>query len=904
MNQSSNSQSGIFNPRVLVAFALCLGAVLLAMLSFAANPPIETKASAADFSSSSVFNNENHDPLRGSALADRMALASMSGPGWSKVTSPDFSRGVLNAVACTSATQCWAVGGYAIFDAIGDDASQTLIEQWNGTSWSIVSSPNSGGGSNVLRAVTCTSATQCWAVGDYFNTTSSVYQTLIEQWNGTSWSIVTSANGRPGGSGPVHNHLYGVTCASATQCWAVGEYFIGFDNHTNARYNTVVLQWNGTSWTIFASPNSSNPDSVENNLKSVVCNSTSDCWAVGFVFNYYAGCSSDPSCTDPRYDTTLTEHWNGSAWSVVDSPDDPNAQYSDLNGVSCTSTSQCWAIGSKDGNTLIDQWNGTSWSTVTSPNTGAGAYLNSVTCSSVSACWATGQYLDGSTDIFQTLIERWNGSSWSVVTSPNTSSAQNNDLVGVTCVPGVACWAVGSHGIPNDLQQTLVEMLGFSGSWSIIASPNHIPPSTLNSVICPSPSQCWAVGDYSDGTAVNPLNQSVIQQWNGTSWSIVPLNQFGGSSDLKGVTCLSPSQCWTVGAYSSGNYSRTLIEQLTGTSWSLVASPNTSTTDSDNLLSVACASASQCFTVGNYLDSSLNGHPLAEQWNGSAWSIITLPANNTQLSSFNGVTCPSSSQCWVVGYYIAGSGIPSYYQTLILHWDGTSWSIAPSANTSSTQLNILSAVICNSTSDCWAVGSYQNSSFIYQTLTEHWNGTSWSVITSPNSGTQNNFLNSVTCSSASDCWAIGYDGVNGSYQTLTEHWNGTAWSIVSSANPGAPNNNVLNGVACASAANCWAVGDYNNGNTDQALIEEFIAPLLVIDSVSRPANGHFIITGHGLPSFSISIQTSSNLVTPCSNDTRTFCDLGATTSDANGSFQYDDATAAMLSKRFYRAVYP
>jgi hypothetical protein len=541
----------------------------------------------------------------------------------------------------------------------------------------------------------------------------------------------------------------------------------------------------------------------------------------------------------------LIVQWNGTSWSFVASPNTNVSQPNGLNGVTCFSASQCWAVGSYyDGtanHTLTEQWNGTSWSIVTSPNTSSTQhnYLLGVTCPSATQCWAVGEYINGAND--QTLIEQWNGTSWSIATSPNTSSTQDNNLRGVTCTSATQCWAVGSYFADNGtIERTLIEQWNGS-AWSIIASPNASPRSVLNGVNCTSASNCWAVGYY--GT----INQTLIEQWNGTAWTRIisrNLNPSGINTNyLQGINCTSASQCWAVGAYVSTNVYQTLVERWNGTSWSIVASPNISSSHGDNLANVACASASQCFTVGNYLDSALNAHPLVEQWDGTTWSIVTPPSNNTQQSVLSGVTCPSASQCWAVGYYTAGSGFSAQYQTFVIHWDGTSWSIVASPDTSTTQLNILNAVTCNSTSDCWTVGYYQNSSFIYQTLIEHWDGSAWSVVSSPNSGTQSNYFNGITCSSASDCWAAGYDGVNGSYQTLTEHWDGTSWSIVTSLNPGGSNNNVLNGVACSSASLCWAVGDYNNGSTDQNLIEVYspsIPPLMSVGSrMTHGAAGTF-----------------------------------------------------------------
>lgn len=149
-------------------------------------------------------------------FATRSPSATTAPSGWAIVPSPNTSAtegNTLNSVACASPSDCWAVGTY--FTGT-HNYGQTLIEHWDGNSWTIVPSPNATTtNSNVLSAVACASASECWAVGSYNN--GSAAQTLIERWNGTSWAIVPSPN-----NGTQSNALSGVTCSSASECWAVG----------------------------------------------------------------------------------------------------------------------------------------------------------------------------------------------------------------------------------------------------------------------------------------------------------------------------------------------------------------------------------------------------------------------------------------------------------------------------------------------------------------------------------------------------------------------------------------------------------------------------------------------------------------------------------------------------------
>ena len=107
---------------------------------------------------------------------------------------------------------------------------------------------------------------------------------------------------------------------------------------------------------------------------------------------------------------------------------------------------------------------------------------------------------------------------------------------------------------------------------------------------------------------------------------------------------------------------------------------------------------------------------------------------------------------------------------------GLAWRVVSSPN-GGTDGNFLSKVASVSANDIWAVGSYTDTGR-YQTLTFHWDGASWSVISSPNAGNGDNFLNAVAAISTNDVWAVGSYEDNGGTYTLTLHWNGGSWSII------------------------------------------------------------------------------------------------------------------------------
>jgi len=426
------AQSGIFNARVLVGFALFSVGALMAMLSVAATPFSGITTSANRSPGESVFAGKHAGQLSGKTTlgATSLPLAPAAG-SWTVVSSPNTSTTQNNLLGVTrvSAPDCWAVGFYVA----SSGAPQTLVEHWDGIAWAAVPSPNASRYNNVLSDVTCVSASNCWAVGFYVSG-PSVYQTLIERWDGTSWTIVTSPNAAQ------INLLNSATCVSASDCWAVGYSEIVGVGTLNID-QTLIEHWNGTSWTIVTSPNAT--AWAKNFLYGVTCVSASNCWAVGF---------SQSIVGAYNINRTLIERWDGTSWAIVNSAN-TSALDNYLDGVTCASASDCWAVGYYfTGNAvqngvyqnLIERWDGTSWAIVNSPNTSTTEYnhLFGVTCASASECWAVG--LSG-TSLGQTLIERWDGSSWAIVNSPNTSATLSNFLYGVTCASASDCWAVGYY---------------------------------------------------------------------------------------------------------------------------------------------------------------------------------------------------------------------------------------------------------------------------------------------------------------------------------------------------------------------------------------------------------------------------------------------------------------------------
>jgi hypothetical protein len=166
---------------------------------------------------------------------------------------------------------------------------------------------------------------------------------------------------------------------------------------------------------------------------------------------------------------------------------------------------------------------------------------------------------------------------------------------------------------------------------------------------------------------------------------------------------------------------------------------------------------------------------LAHHFDGTRWTAYPLPNVGTQQNILNGVSMPSPGTAWAVGDYIDGK---FEQQTLVEHFDGNVWSVVPSPSPGQKQ-NILYGVAAISDRDVWAVGASQDSATLWHTLTEHWDGSSWSIVGSVDPGVSGNQLYAVVARSSSDVYAVGQQaGAGFPSEALIEHWDGKAWSVI------------------------------------------------------------------------------------------------------------------------------
>jgi hypothetical protein len=317
-------------------------------------------------------------------------------------------------------------------------------------------------------------------------------------------------------------------------------------------------------------------------------------------------------------------------------------------------------------------------------------------------------------------------------------------------------------------------------TWVQVPTPD-VAGSDFNQLLANtvvSPTEAWAVGSWrrADPNAIN--FQPIAERWTaGQGWRLVPTAPLAASADARfgGVAAVSANDVWAAG--SSGLSLAAMhgfFEHWNGTAWQIVARPAAEPAGS-RLTAIAKVGANDLWAVGETQSPDTLGHaPLAEHWNGSAWTVVPIPDLGQGARLF-GVGGASAGDVWAVGDLFETES------ALVLHWNGTTWSRVPLTTATPIGESRLRAVTAVSGNDVWAVGQQRSGT---RTLAAHWDGTAFTVANSPNVPSRtHSFFTAVTALASNDVWAVGSSLMNAAFSgALTEHWDGTAWTIV--PNPG------------------------------------------------------------------------------------------------------------------------
>ena len=303
----------------------------------------------------------------------KVLIDTWNGTAWTQVATPATPQNtaLLDAVSASSAADAWAVGR----TQNNRSSLQGLALQWNGTAWSV--SPSFAGALGAYAlGVADISPADAYAVGN----NSSIPRGHLAHWNGTAWSSVTVPLPP---NAPTNTTLNAISADGPNDVWAVGTFL----NSVTEQFDNFTIHFNGTAWTVVPMP-------VSGSFDAIKANSPADVWAVG-----------DQGSGSP---VTAIAHFNGTAWSAVPSPSP--GHIANLTGVTTSNAANnVWAVGSftpagaTSPQTLTLNWNGTAWSVVASPNPASFDGLNAVATNPGAAIvWAVGS--TGQSGSFNPLI--------------------------------------------------------------------------------------------------------------------------------------------------------------------------------------------------------------------------------------------------------------------------------------------------------------------------------------------------------------------------------------------------------------------------------------------------------------------------------------------------------------------
>jgi virginiamycin B lyase len=352
-------------------------------------------------------------------------------------------------------------------------------------------------------------------------------------------------------------------------------------------------------------------------------------------------------------------------------------------------------------------------------------------------------------------------------------------------------------------------------TWTLRAVP---PPAfnfetKLNGVSCTASSACTAVGltsNFSSGGKKVPL----AERWNGEVWTtqttLVP--EKSEEALLMGVSCGSSTACMAVGRYKAGGVVKALAESWNGTSWSIPSLPSPEGALEARLEAISCSSSTACTAVGYYRTSKALV-PLAERWNGTKWELQTIAAPEKSFETvLLGVSCPASNACSAAGSYVWTGGLAP----LAERWNGEKWTQQSVPVPEKSEEARFQAISCSSSTSCSANGYYEGAGI--QPLAEGWKKEAWETQSTPTpkEAVETSFK-AVSCGAEAACMGTGSYSTASSSFAFAESFNGSSWTLQSPKNPGGTKP-VLAGISCVSSRWCMAVGSYTEKTETETLV--------------------------------------------------------------------------------------
>lgn len=553
------------------------------------------------------------------------------------------NAGSLASVTCTSSTECVAVGY--------DGHNQPLILRGNPATWGAAQATaitlGSGfGDGGALSSVTCTSSTQCVATGH-----DAASQPVVVRGNPATWGVAQATQITLGSGFGDGGFLNAVSCTSSSRCVAVG-----YDNLSQLlTLDGDPATWSAAQATAIALVSSEGGGGV---LSSVSCTGSTSCSAVGYdAKSQLLALTGNPATWgSPQTRAIALGAGSGSGGTLA--------------SVHCTSAASCVAAGSDHSDrALYLSGNPTTWNAgrvheVVLRGAGFGVVeaLTSLTCESKTLCIAVGLDLGDKPFMLRGNPAAW-GSAHARELELGAAVGDGGSLHSMSCMTPISCVAVGTDrkGQPFMLRGNPATWTGPMAKQLTLAASMGSGGS-LASVSCATPTLCVAVGSDNKG-------QPLVLRGNPATWRAGLARQitlgtaFGHGGRLSSIHCTSATACVAVGASTKneplefhGNpasWSAANARQLTlGTAFG----------KGGFLSSVTCATTTSCIGVGED-DESV---PLVVTGNPVSWTvadashvrITTAPGTVEGFSSLlrsvdgslDGVSCKSSASCVAIGY--------------------------------------------------------------------------------------------------------------------------------------------------------------------------------------------------------------------------------------------------------------
>lgn len=333
-----------------------------------------------------------------------------------------------------------------------------------------------------------------------------------------------------------------------------------------------------------------------------------------------------------------------------------------------------------------------------------------------------------------------------------------------------------------------------AGSWSDEIDTQQ--PGALTKVAAISPTDAWAVG-------ITDRNAGLIEHWNGIRWTVSLITE--NAATFYAVAAVSANDVWVVGEQPNHNGSPiTITEHWDGQRWHVVPSLNID--GMNRLYAITALSANDIWAVGEARGYSYSSgsQTLIEHWDGTSWKLVPDQGTQFREGTLVTVTAFSPENVWAAGYAPTNGGaMPA--GSLLEHWDGQSWQ----STTSSPGLSIVS-VSAVSPTDVWAVGSVRNAQGQTAVEIARWNGRQWQSAPrlQPNYDPFQTSIEQVVAVNDKDVWLVG--GPSNQAQALIAHWDGNSWQMYALPQP-ANHSSFAVGLAVSGKA-VWVVGRRVSGN--------------------------------------------------------------------------------------------